>query len=236
MTRHWLSVSALIAITACSSNALGPPAPVVGSNDQGARWAAPALKLAPGSTCPAGVNLPTWPDNNELSNKTSDGDFNGAPFPQRFTEYRTPNLIPGTNWTVSVGNVDLVGFVEWNNHPGPGTDCTVDLDGSVHGGISETFTTTPGVVYHVHFQLSGSTALPPPNNINRMQVSAAGQSRIFTWNVLPAGHDVFNGVYELKFWKFTAAPNTATSTLEFKSLDPPANPNSGAVVTEIYVE
>lgn len=232
MVRRLLSLSALIAITACSSGALNPTASGV-SGDQGAlSGGAPVPNR--GSTCPAGNNPPTWPDNNENSNLTPDGDFAGTPLPPGFFEYTAPNLIPATNWSVSVGNIDLAGLLEWNSHPGPGGDCTVDLDGSVHGGISRTFPTTAGVVYHVHFQFSGSTT--PPHNVNRMQVSAAGQSRNFAWNILPAGHDVYHGVYELKRWMFTAAAGTTMTTLEFKSLDPPQNTNSGAIVTEIYVE
>lgn len=216
----------VVAVAACSSNAVSPPAPGSGVGAQ----AAIHHRLSPTATqtCPVGSNPPTWPD---ATNLITDGAFNPAPLPNSFDEYT--GAIPGINWTQSVpgGTVDLVGLNEWGA-PSPGNECTMDLDGSSHGGISESFATTPNKVYHVHFQMSGS--IDPPRHINNMQISAAGQSRTFHWDTTSSpGHDVYHGVYDRKCWRFTATDST--TTLEFKSLDPPGDTNSGAIITEIVV-
>jgi Protein of unknown function (DUF642) len=229
MTSRYVSLLGLIvlvAVAACSSNVVSPPAPGSGVGAQ----AAIHHGLFPvGSICPAGNNPPTWPD---ARNKITDGAFNPAPLPNSFDEYS--GAIPGITWAQSVpgGTVDLVGLNEWGA-PSPGNECTMDLDGDNHGGISESFATTPNKVYCVSFQMSGS--IDPPRHVNKMLVSAAGQSRMIRWDTTsPPNHDVYHGVYERKLWRFTATDTT--TTLEFKSLDPPGDTNSGTIVTEIVVK
>ena len=222
--RHALTVSAAVTMLAgCSSSSI-PTAP--GTSGQVPTQHASSY---PSQTCPGGVDAPTWPDPDN-DNLIADGDFVGTPLPTQFFEYG--GAIPATNWKIPVGNIDLAGLTEWNGHSGPGADCTVDLDGSVHGAISEKFATVANTVYTVYFQYSGSTV--EPIEVNCMRVSAAGQHRLFHWSIDPPGHDVYNGVWKRGSWKFTATG--AMTTLEFKSVDPPANPNGGMVVTEILVE
>jgi hypothetical protein len=232
MTSRFLFLSvfvALVALAACSSNALSPPAfGHINQTSMHGGYAQPET----GPTCPPGNNPPSWPD---PQNIITDGAFHPTSEPYTFYEYT--GVIPGIQWSQSVPGrtIDLVGLHEWGA-PSPGNECTVDLDGSNHGGISESFATVPTQVYHVYFQLSGSIDdQPPPLHINKLRLSAAGQSEVFTWDTTSSpGHDVFHGVYGRRHWKFTA--NDTSTTLEFRSMDPPQDQKSGAVITEIVVK
>ena len=72
------------------------------------------------------------------------------------------NLVPGafinstvqsiSNWTVGVGNVDLVGSL-WSAASGVNS---VDLNGSKKGEIHQTLTTVAGQTYQFSFELAGN--------------------------------------------------------------------------------
>ena len=175
--------------------------------------------------CPLAVGWPV------PGNRTPDGDFDGAPMPplsQGHVQYN--GVITGTNWTATGAGIDLVNTVYWPSPPPAGNNvCKVDLDATPgDGGISETFNTVPGAVYHVKFWFSGSSA-PPQGPVNTMQVGAANASQVYHWNT-SNGHDVGHGIYGLRKFKFTATG--CPTTLSFVSLDPP-NWSSGPVVTEV---
>ncbi|MET8627408.1 choice-of-anchor C family protein [Kitasatospora sp. NPDC004669] len=56
-------------------------------------------------------------------------------------------------WTVTSGNVDLIGAGFWQAAEG---DQSVDLNGSGPGAIAQTFTTVPGTTYSVTYALAGN--------------------------------------------------------------------------------
>jgi len=125
-----------------------------------------------------------------------------------------------TGWTVTRGSIDY--SPGWQAADGI---ATLDLDGSPggpannSGGVSQTFATVSNQQYQVTFAMS----LNPDGNTNNqisvrtMYVQAAGQSNSFTYTQLPNNSDA-NMNWANKIWTFTA--NSASTTLEFYSLDP----------------
>jgi hypothetical protein len=187
------------------------------------------LSVRPDDTCPAATGWPV------AGNLTPDGDFHGATLPptsQGHVFYGPNVFILPTAWKVGGAGIDFVNTTYWLSPPPAGNNvCKVDLDATPgDGSISEDINTSPGHVYHVQFWFSGSSEAPQ-GPVNRMLVSAAGQSRMFHWNTA-GGNDVGHDVYKLKKWKFHAT--SCPSTLTFASLDP-ASWASGPVVTEIVV-
>ena len=80
--------------------------------------------------------------------------------------FETPTAPPGSfstvglgqsigPWTVTQGNVDLIGAGFWAAADG---DQSVDLDGAVAGAVSQTFATKPGTTYTVTYSLAGNPA------------------------------------------------------------------------------
>ncbi len=145
------------------------------------------------------------------------GSFEEAPATRAFVNVTagTP-LIKG--WQVTGEGIDIVGTVYW-----PASDGlkSVDLDGSrrsrtsppyAHGGISQTFSTTPGTRYLVTFDMAGNPASPPA--VKPMGVSAADQSTKFTFDI--TGKNFRSMGWLPKSWTFTA--REVTTTLEFRSL------------------
>ena len=112
-----------------------------------------------------------------------------------------------TGWTVSRGNIDYVGTY-WASSDG---SRSVDLDGSVLGGISQAFGTIPGKRYNVIFDLAGN---PDSAELKQMRVEATGQSGDFNFNT--TGHDRTSMGWETRVWQFTAV--AANTTIELYSL------------------
>jgi Protein of unknown function (DUF642) len=226
-TAHF-ALALAIAATACLAGCSGTaayPAPN-GSAYQGGTT---PLSMGPNDTCPLGTGWPV------LGNLTPDGDFDSVPMPptsQGHVFYGAGGFINPTLWFVGGAGIDFVNTTYWLSPPPNGNNvCKVDLDATPGAGsISETFNTSPGHVYHVKFWFSGSSE-PPQGPVNKMQVSAAGQSRMFHWNTA-GGNDVGHDIWKLKHWKFRATG--CPSTLTFASLDP-GDWSSGPVVTEIVV-
>jgi choice-of-anchor C domain-containing protein len=117
-------------------------------------------------------------------------------------------------WEVSGDGIDYVGTC-WVASEG---DVSLDLDPSAgFGGIKQTFTTTPGGLYSVTFDMAGNPYRElgdPP--IKYMGVSAAGQSDDFAFDTTGKSFPSNMGwvTYE---WQFTA--NDTSTTLELFSLD-----------------
>src|SRR5690349_7349037 len=113
------------------------------------------------------------------------GSFEEGPAVVRFLNLATGDTSV-RGWIVTGEGVDLVSKEYWRSSDG---DRAIDLDGSARsrltppygqGGIAQTFPTTPGTRYRVNFDLAGN-----PNQLPRvkpMRVSAAGQSRDFTFD------------------------------------------------------
>jgi outer membrane protein OmpA-like peptidoglycan-associated protein len=114
----------------------------------------------------------------------------------------------------------------------------VDLDGSVrsrtsppysHGGVAQTFSTTPGTRYLVTFDMAGNAALPP--SLKPMRVSAAGQSMEFAFDI--TGKTFRNMGWLPKSWTFTA--REVTTTLEFRSLTVSPQTGYGPAIDNVSV-
>ena len=117
-----------------------------------------------------------------------------------------PGFIPG--WTVIGQNVDVVGS-NWVASDGARS---IDLNGDQTGGLSQVITTVAGVLYTVHFDLSG---LEFPTNPHRVHVSAAGTSQDYALD--STGHTNGNMMWTPETFTFVA---TGTSTtLTFASAD-----------------
>jgi len=122
-----------------------------------------------------------------------------------------------TGWVVTGEGIDYIGTL-WTSSNGIHS---LDLDGSVgstitppfvHGGIAQTFATSPGTAYLVTFDMAGNPANAP--TIKPMRVSAAGQQMDFTFDI--TGKSFANMGWLPKSWSFTA--NSASTTLTFSSL------------------
>ncbi len=115
-------------------------------------------------------------------------------------------------WIVSRGDVDYGG-------PGSCGDrlhC-LDLDGYTFGGVAQTFSTDPGVQYHVSFLLSGNPSRYSDSEPveKYLGVSAAGSSGTFVFTVVPGEWPFLRWVSEEWFFGATAS----STTIDFYSLD-----------------
>ena len=121
-------------------------------------------------------------------------------------------------WTVSAGSIEMVSDVIWVPEEG---HCSIALNGSGPGALSQTFSTAPGAVYVVGFWMSGEPFSDPV--IKHLRVSAAGQSADFSFDSSPVWHWLMG--WTQNTWNFTA--NDVSTTLTFASLD--AGPYSPAI-------
>lgn len=71
-------------------------------------------------------------------------------------------------WTVTQGNVDLIGAGFWAAADG---DQSVDLDGTVAGAVSQAFATKPGTTYTVTYSLAGNPAGGPSTKTGSVVVN-----------------------------------------------------------------
>jgi choice-of-anchor C domain-containing protein len=93
--------------------------------------------------------------------------------------FEMPNIRAGTlvrygalsdigRWTVTAGDVDLVGPGFWQAAEGLQS---LDLEGDVSGTIEQTFATTVGVCYAVHYLLAGNVDSEPVVKTGYAQVN-----------------------------------------------------------------
>lgn len=141
--------------------------------------------------------------------------------------------IPG--WTVTGEAIDYIGSL-WRASHGARS---IDLDGSARsrltppyaiGGISQTFSTTPGKSYLVIFDLSGNVYGGPA--VKHLRVAAAGQSADLQFST--AGKSPANMGYARTTWSFTA--KEPSTTLEFRSASTSPETGYGAVIDNVVVE
>jgi choice-of-anchor C domain-containing protein len=88
------------------------------------------------------------------------------------------------------------------------------MSGTSAGTIDQTFATTAGVQYQVHFSLAGNPE-DPTTEIHSLEVSAAGQTQDFSFN--STGHNRSNMGWLDETFTFTASG--ASTTLQFASLN-----------------
>lgn len=131
------------------------------------------------------------------------------------------------NWTVVSDSIDVYGpFAGGGNGWQPaGGARSIDLSGNSPGVIEQTVATTSGAAYLVVFSIAANNNPPNPK---QLEVSAAGQSAVFTFD--GTGYDQATMGWRCKAWTFVA--NGPTTALRFTSQTPGA---SGAALDEIYV-
>jgi len=117
--------------------------------------------------------------------------------------------VPG--WTVTAGEVDIVGTGYWRASDGINT---IDLIGEISGAIAQTFPTVPGTRYVVVFDLSSNSSANAPRS---MSVSAAGATESHTFD--GTGHTSDNMMWVTKTLVFTA--NSASTRIEFRAAPDP---------------
>ncbi len=137
-----------------------------------------------------------------------DGGFETPQIPS----YTTATVAAGQSvgaWTVTQGNVDLLGSGFWSAAEGTQS---VDLGGLVNGAIAQTFSTIPGQTYMVEFALAGNPDGPPSVKAGRASVN--GQPVMdFTSDI--TGMSRSNMGYRKMRFSFTSS-GTQT-TIEFAS-------------------
>jgi choice-of-anchor C domain-containing protein len=113
-----------------------------------------------------------------------------------------------TGWTVVLGDIDYIGTF-WQASNGTRS---LDLVGDQgQGGIAQTFSTVPGAVYKVSFDLAGNPGGPP--TIKPLTVSVAGVTNNYTFDI--TGHS--NGSMGYTTHSFEFAATGTTATLQFSS-------------------
>jgi choice-of-anchor C domain-containing protein len=114
-----------------------------------------------------------------------------------------------TDWVVTGTNIDY--YV--GEAAAADSLCCVDLNGYfAAGGIAQTFATTPGAHYSVHFAMAGNPDGGP--TLKQMRVSAAGQFADFSFDA--TGKSANNMGWANHAWEFIA--NSSSTTIEFDTL------------------
>ncbi|HKR48784.1 MAG TPA: choice-of-anchor C family protein [Pseudonocardiaceae bacterium] len=127
-------------------------------------------------------------------------------------------------WTVTQGNVDLLGAGTWSAAEGTQS---VDLNGLVDGAIAQTFSTLPDQTYMVEFALAGNPHGPP--TVKTGHASVNGQP-VMDFSSDITGTNISNMGYRKMRFSFTSS-GTQT-TIEFASTSGTAN---GPVIDEVSV-
>jgi choice-of-anchor C domain-containing protein len=136
-----------------------------------------------------------------------------------------------SGWTVNQ-SIDIVSANQWQPHDG---DNSLDLCGTPgDGGVSQTFSTLPGVAYNIRFFLSGnpSADFPSEPTNKTLSVMAAGQSANFSFDVATEQNTFAN--MKWKECDFTFTANSASTTLSINATMG-GNFNLGPVIDEVSV-
>lgn len=124
-----------------------------------------------------------------------------------------------TGWAVTQGNIDIVRN-EWPAFDG---FQTIDLVGFDLGGLQQTFSTTPGSLYHLSFEYGNN----PSNGGGTAQIDLIGQSSIFSDTIAHynSGNPSLNWVnYTTDF-----VADSYTTILRFTAL---TKTNSGGILLD----
>lgn len=129
-------------------------------------------------------------------------------------------------WTVSKGEIDLVG-VYFNNSDG---NQSIDLHGSPgFGAIEQKIATKPSSQYEISFDLAGNAGGPP--TLKKVQVTAAGDSEEFEFDCTGKTNQRMGWI--TKKWIFTAIDNY--TTISFSTLHNSGNAGAGPAIDNIKV-
>ena len=141
-------------------------------------------------------------------NLLQNGGFEEGPDPGEYKLHQAGST-ELRGWTVSRGNVDVVGSF----FPASEGSRCLDLDGLQPGGIRQTVPTKAGQKYRLIFDLAGSPH--GSENVKKLRVQVAGQSADFAFDITGRSDAVPGWVG--KQWEFTASESQ--TTVEFLSLD-----------------
>ena len=129
-------------------------------------------------------------------------------------------------WVVDAGNIDQIGSGFWQAAEGVQS---LDMNGTVPGGIHQDLATTPGATYNLSFSMAGNTAATP--TIKHLQVFWNGGS-IGTFTFDTTGHS-----FASMGWTTMSASGLvatgATTQLRFLSLD--TGTNAGPALDNVVV-
>jgi choice-of-anchor C domain-containing protein len=139
----------------------------------------------------------------------SNGSFETGIAPGVFTTLAAGDSTSIPAWLVSAGTVDYIGSY-WTAADGTRS---LDLSGNAPGAVSQTFTTTAGVTYHVTFALSGNPAGPP--TVKTLTVDAGGTPTAYSFDTAAATNTLADMKWATMTFTFTAS--SATTTLTFTS-------------------
>ncbi|MFC1925721.1 choice-of-anchor C family protein, partial [Chloroflexota bacterium] len=144
-------------------------------------------------------------------NIITNGSFESGP---DLTGYRYITRYAGntsiTGWTISGSGIDYINGVElWDASDG---NCSIDLNSSNTGAISQTIPTIPGLQYEVIFDMAGNYGSIP--TVKTMRVSAGSSYADYTFDT--TGKSARNMGWETKSFTFTAT--SQTTTIKFASL------------------
>lgn len=150
--------------------------------------------------------------------------------------FESPVVVPGTfqgfaapgtmgAWTVTQGNVDLIGAGFWESADG---NQSLDLDGGQSGAVAQTFATVPLLKYRVTYALAGNPASGPVIKTGKVQANGATIQN-FWFDI--TGTDYVDMGYVYKHTYFIATG--FWSTLEFSSTTPGAY---GPVIDDVDVD
>jgi choice-of-anchor C domain-containing protein len=142
------------------------------------------------------------------ANLVANGSLEMTPSPPG-TVLLSPGSAALSPWEISRGNVECVSSGVWAAADG---SCSIALNGSTAGGVSQAFATIPGGLYGISFMLSAD----PHSGIHSVRVAAAGASQDFVFDSAP-GWEWAMG-WTTKTWEFTAV--SSSTTVEFYSLVP----------------
>jgi choice-of-anchor C domain-containing protein len=150
---------------------------------------------------------------NLLQNGSFEAGYSGAPW-----ETYTPTHSPGPTdhfayWKIDFGQVDIINTL-WDGSDADTlrNDASVDMNGSLGGGISQVFATTVGALYHVSFDIAGNYAGAPVTKHMDAKVAgvalpnAAIVSNHYTFNV--TGKSATNMGWESRGFDFIATESS----------------------------
>ena len=158
------------------------------------------------------------------ANLVGNGRLEMTPDPAAGTAILAPSSTALAPWVVSRGDVEEIGSFYWAAADG---GCSLALNGTTAGGVSQSFATIPGGLYGLEFSLSGDAFSTPV--LKHLRVAAAGAANDYTFDVTPAWD--WNMGWQRKSWQFTAV--STTTTLEFYSLD--TGTNTGPAIDSVVV-
>jgi choice-of-anchor C domain-containing protein len=160
---------------------------------------------------PRGQGNATKPGGDKTDNLLMNGSFEEGPEPagQGFTLLEKGSTVI-RGWQVTQGNIDYVGSY-WQPADGKRS---IDLNGTVRGGIGQTFKTKKGQKYRVTFSMAGNPNPDEKPALKRLGVSAAGKSAEFDFDT--TGRSFKDMGWVTRTWEFTAV--AGETTLEFYSL------------------